>query len=388
MSKDILAYPQQLVHENGAKAGILMHVTQHLPDIPQMPMVVSRIGEGAESFLARVDQARIGWPRLLRSSAIAELYGYEGDFPTYFIDSFEEGHNRARWNPHNYSMYRNQDYFDRELREMYEKVRASSVIVGAYRGVPLPDEINVIAVQKSPSKYTGTYIKHPNREDYYVIALTDTASMDRNNLFYNPIRSNFESGPKGISELSGLSSGNLSLTDKIRTDLEEVISWHDRIATLSDMDPDWAYQVEFGIDPPNLYQVRPFKPYEFATHRVTPVTKWPHPSLVVGVTNEKGLIVRVEKESDWASNQPVNDNGVPSLFYGELRECWQSDRLTNLQAAVLDGAFGLLAHSDVRTIRRSQVAVMSLLSPWSSILNHRDFVRVISDGYNAEFRDS
>ena len=147
MSKDRLVYPQQIVHENGAKAGLLMHVAQHASDIPQLPFVVSRIGEQVESVLSRANQAGIGWPRLFRSSAVAELYGYEGDFPTKFVRSFEEGHAEVAWNPNNYGMYRNQEYFDRELRMMYNQIRASSVPMRIYRGDPtLPDEINVIVV--------------------------------------------------------------------------------------------------------------------------------------------------------------------------------------------------------------------------------------------------
>lgn len=71
-------YPHELVHRYGAKAGILIYVAEHLPDIPQAPMVVSEIGESADSLLARADAKGIGWPRLFRSSAEAELLGYEG----------------------------------------------------------------------------------------------------------------------------------------------------------------------------------------------------------------------------------------------------------------------------------------------------------------------
>lgn len=390
MSKDRLIYPKQIVHENGAKAGLLMHVARHAPDIPQLPFVVSTIGERVESILSRADQSGIGWPRLFRSSAVAELHGYEGEFPTKLVRSFEDGHAEVAWNSNNHGMYRNQDYFDRELRNLYNQIRGSSVAMRYYRGDPsLPDEINVIVVQESPSKYVGTYVKHPNREDYYVGAITDARTISPEGKVWgdNPQRSNFDyTSAAGVDHMQDFSRENVDLTNKVKKDLETVVSWHDRIVGLPDMDQDWTYQIEFGVDPPLLYQVRPFKAKQLAGHQVEAPTR-PDKTLVIGVTDEEGLVLKVHaREGIKDPHEVQNKEGHPALYSGELRGSWYSDRLLNMQAAVLGSASGLLAHNDVRIIRRSQVTVLFAgYTPWDLPLKDGEKVKVISDGKNVKF---
>lgn len=89
---EVPRYPKDMVHRCGAKAGLLLHVREHLSHIPQARMIVSDIGESTDDLLARADASDIRYPRLFRSSAVAELVGYEGDFPTIEIDDFETGH--------------------------------------------------------------------------------------------------------------------------------------------------------------------------------------------------------------------------------------------------------------------------------------------------------
>ena len=83
-----MIYPQELVHRYGAKAGMLMYVRERLPDIPQVDMIVKTPEEPINDALKRADRTRILWPRIFRSSAIAELQGYEGEFPTRVVEGF------------------------------------------------------------------------------------------------------------------------------------------------------------------------------------------------------------------------------------------------------------------------------------------------------------
>lgn len=163
-----LRYPKELVHRFGAKAGILMYVAQMLPDIPQAKMIVSEIGEPTEALLRRADVAGIGRPRMFRSSAFVELAGYEGDFRT--LDSSVQ-------------------YLDEPT--MVEFVRRSTE---SFRdGDPtLPEEINVIIAEKSPSRLGGTYIKLPNQDDQYLVSAVDLRSSDESlrdiyDYLYSPV---------------------------------------------------------------------------------------------------------------------------------------------------------------------------------------------------------
>ena len=84
-----MRYPKKLVEQNGAKAGILMYVENELPDIPQRRMIVKSLDESIDNFLERADASSISYPRLFRSSAIQELWGFEGDFLTELVENFE-----------------------------------------------------------------------------------------------------------------------------------------------------------------------------------------------------------------------------------------------------------------------------------------------------------
>jgi|SRR3989344_213365 len=382
-----LKYPRELVHRYGAKAGLLMYVAQELPDIPQMPMVVSEIGEPAEELLGRAALAGIGWPRFFRSSAVVELDGYEGDFPTEEVEAFEVGHERVSWNKNNFSLFRNQEYFDTYIQKLIGKIKVSPqglAIQG--KGNGLPDEINVIIVERSPSNYFGTYIKHPNQDDSYLIALTDssTESFPRQSAD-NPSRSAFTyTSDNGVTQLKRYSIH--SFDDPIVVEnLTAVSKWHDRIAALPEMDPSWTYQIEFGIDPPMLYQVRPFKPVAKAGFRVKGNTDdgRDHP-LVIGVTPPKGVVVRVERDpaDRLRDDKPVNIDQQPSLLFEDLIYSRWLEDVTNGKVNIFYRAYGFLAHGDIKAMRHTDVTMLYPSLPFNLPLKQDDWVRVLSDGNN------
>jgi len=61
----------------------------------------------------------------------------------------------------------------------------------------------------------------------------------------------------GVEECEDISDKAKS---RIPDEIIEVVSWHDMIASLPEMDDGWSWQIEFGLDPVCLYQVRPFRP--------------------------------------------------------------------------------------------------------------------------------
>ena len=54
-----MIYPEKYVHEYGAKAGLLMYIKEHLPYIPQMPMVVKRPTDNIGDILSQADDENI-----------------------------------------------------------------------------------------------------------------------------------------------------------------------------------------------------------------------------------------------------------------------------------------------------------------------------------------
>jgi len=173
--------------------------------------------------------------------------------------------------------------------------------------------------------------------------------------------------------------------EKIGKDLEVVVGWHDRIAGLPEMDSKWTYQLEFGIDPVCLYQVRAFKKIEKASFIVPPNETY-EDALVIGVTPPQGIDVRVETDlrGRYSDEMPINPDNNPSLLLSELRSATYIDKLRNHQANILyDSIAGLLSHSDVKAIRQASVTAIFHLSPHLDI-EQGDWVNVKSDGENME----
>lgn len=374
-------YPAELVEKYGAKAGILIYIAERLPDIPQAPMVVNELGETTESLLARADNVGIKWPRLFRSSAVAELTGYEGSFPTRRVLSYEEGHAVVSRNPNNYSLYRNSEYFERGIKKEIDQVRYSPLrIKEAGEGQDLPDEINVIIAEQSPSLFIGTYIKHPNKEGVFLTTITSKSTIDTN----DADRTSFSISVGGVRELERYSLHHFG-GEELEKQLAEVASWHDRIASLSDMDPSWSWQIEFGVDPVCLFQVRPFKPMKRPTFTLKPSSgeKYSEKPIVIGTTSSPGLVLRVVDEN----TDPTTTTNEDCLYMGYLRGSWRAEEFRNLKANILTMPYGFLQHNDVRVMR---IAEVSVLTPSTSDLPEMgagDQVRIISDGERVEIRN-
>lgn len=374
-----IRFPVEKVRRYGAKAGMLMYIADKLPHIPQVPMIVSEIGETHESILSRADQAGIGWPRLFRSSAEAELIGFEGDFRTVRVDGFQEGHDQVKWNPSNYSMYRNEEYFSRGLKEQLDIVRYSSIsLKEEFPQYSLPDEINVIVTEKAKSRFIGSYIKHPNREGIFLVTITESETIDGR----NPVRSSYEINNDNEVRKLGSYLNFIPDEDAITEGLIEVANWHDQIASLPDIDPLWSYQVEFGIDPSFIFQFRPFKKLEKPSFKLKPDPDHPYEQLlpvVIGTTSEDGMILRVV-DSDTAKTDE------PCVYVDDMIMAWQNRRFPNLKASLLVDSHGFLQHGDVQAMRRSQVALLVPQSEyrWTKGLKSGDQVKIRSDGRRIE----
>ncbi len=331
-----LRYPEDLVHRFGAKAGILKYVAEMLPGIPQAKMIVSEIGESTESVLRRAEVAKIGRPRLFRSSAKAELRGYEGSFRT--LDSSE--------------LLVPEDFLIDSVRRSTKRFIA--------KDPALPEEINVIIAEKSSSSLVGTSIRLPNQDDAYLMSAADRGERDlsrrREDYLYDP--------DDGIRTLTDYSDGQvLKHSSEINSGLLEVISWHDRIAQLPLMDKTWSYQIEFGLDPLCLFQVRPFLPLEKAGFTLPPKIEQQSPlqSVVIGTTPPEGIRLRVVGRSHM--NSSIHKEYGPEddlLFTGDFKDIYDADEFPrpNLRAFFLSRPKGLLVHENISFMRNADVTVL------------------------------
>ena len=312
-----MKYPQDFVHRYGAKAGILMYVANELPHIPQAKMIVKTPHETAEEALRRADEAGIGMSRLYRSSAVEELFGYEGDFIT-------EG-----------PVLR----LHTDEREAIESVETSTKYLKELGHTHLPDRINVIIAEESPSRYTGRLIKHPNRDDFFIMSYM--VASDEEFADYAVLTST----PFGIKPLE-VFSADFGIGVQELGDLQRVVEWYNQIVRLPLMDQDWTYQIEFGINPPCLYQVRPFRQQQIAGFKLQNYSIFERfgTPLVFGVTSEEGIDFRVytEKHLDENFGLELGNN----LYVGDLRNAGFLDDIYD--GAIFYNSDGILQHHDIK----------------------------------------
>ena len=387
--KSLPRYPAGLVHKYGAKAGILKHVKKHLPAIPQVDSIVKLPEESVDAALERADKERILWPRMFRSSSVFELMvGSEGVFPSKWLDGFKEGKAKIQ-NPTYRGPYSSPETFEHFVRYTIQDIAFAPKNLKEHEPGEhddLPDVIPVIIAEKSPSSITGTFVKHPNQEGVYIISASVAESLDG----WDPQHSTYiYRAGEGVKQFKYFTRGGVEecedISDKakarIHDEISQVVSWHDMIASLPEMDDQWSWQIEFGLDPVCLYQVRPFKPLEKADFVIADPTHLDLPVLVFGVT--KGIDLRVERNVwERSKDQKINPEKKQSLLFDDLRSARHCDLVQNLQANILHSAHGMLAHDDIRAMRVAQVTVLCGGSANLFDLEQGQIVNLVSDGKN------
>lgn len=387
MTEQLPRYPKDLVHKYGAKAGILKHVKKHLPQIPQADSIVKLPEESADDALGRADKEGILWPRIFRSSAVFELYvGSEGMFPTKMLDGFKEGKAKIQ-NPTYRGPYSSPEFFEQFVRFQIQDIATAPKQLKEYEPGEyddLPDAIPVIIAEKSPSSITGTFVKHPNQDGVYIISATAAESLEGK----DPLRSTYiYRVGEGVKPLKYFTQGRLEMEGSIparararlHDEIFEVVSWHDLIASLPEMDDGWSWQIEFGLDPVCLYQVRPFKPLEKADFAIADPTNPEISVLVFGVT--KGVDLRVETNVwERSRDEEINPENRPSLLFDRLRSARHCDYVPNLQANILYSPVGILAHDDIRAMRMAQLTVLYAGPPKGLGFGQGDLVSLAADG--------
>lgn len=363
-------YPVELVHRYGAKAGVLLYVAQHLPEIPQAKMVVNEPGESTEDFANRVRVFKhLEYPTvLIRSSAVEELDGFEGVFPTKAV--------HGGW----------------DLEETISLVKNSPRELKTSGKLPhdFPDEISVIAAEKSPSRFAGTMVKHPNQDRIFMLTITDSGTININYPEQGARRRCSAIYNADSQQVSHFGRGTLPVPiEELLDEIGIVAGWHDRINHLPEMDPNWTYQMEFGVDPLCLYQFRLFKPIKIADFTLPPIKNTTGlTDIVIGATDRTGINLlpkRWHKPFVYAdyyiAEEEFRASPLPILVCTDLRDCAWLAEIATIKGYFLDQAAGFLAHSDISAIRASEIAVLSSsFVPWEYAVVENQPVNIVSDG--------
>lgn len=127
------------------------------------------------------------------------------------------------------------------------------------------------------------------------------------------------------------------------------------------MDPNWSYQIEFGLEPLCLYQVRPFRPIEKAGFMVErPEVFRGVVPIVIGTTSAESELLRVVTYPlrGHKDLEGINPNGEQLLFHAGLPNAHFAESLDSLRVLVLSNRHGLLSHGGIKQMRKAPVAVL------------------------------
>ena len=282
-----MIYPEKYVHEYGAKAGLLMYIKEHLPYIPQMPMVVKRPTDNIDDILSQADDENIGWPRLFRSSTLEELYGFEGFFPTTKADKnelrFVRGEEITR--------------FCKNLDEFNHYAKKEIMVIQNFLSKNMP----VIITEQHQGELNGVLVEHPNQKGVLYMRTSYYAGGYNNR--HHAVFQYADGKVQPMESFSVVMNRDYeNWMPTLIAQLQNVASWYNEIKALPEIDKEYSWQIEFGIDPAKkmempecIFQFKPFRKKQFAEYTI-PKSRGAEELIVFGITPEYGIEIKVKKD--------------------------------------------------------------------------------------------
>lgn len=359
----------QLIEKVGGKAAGLLWIQKHLPDIPTVRMVVAPPGADIEEIISVAKLQGLKFPWIVRTSTpFDNLPGYEDYFPTIIVKTHDEN-----------------------LKQSIKDIKQSPQL----RGVTEFEEATTIVAEYSSSTFNGTAIQHPHTDDYLMASLaTKPVHEDKTHAFF--YIDNF-----GVyrSKLLSLAGNNFSIPQRVDDQLPKIRSVFEMIQTLPGIDKNMTFQLEFGLEPYMIYQMRDFLPkakasFQLANTHLSPSHKDFRP-MVFGITPEEGIVVKVlDSENnnfgEFEAEVGLLSDPIAVMSRVSLVQYVNVERQVNL----FTFGFGMLQHSDVRAIRTTPLNVFNH-SPYYGVIpdgtdegldiHSGDLIRIKSDGMNVIF---
>ena len=267
---------QTAIKQYGGKGAILNYVRESIPGLSIPNYFIKEHNHSFNDVLS--DFKSLKKPVIVRSSSPFEYEDFEGIFESVKnVDS------------------------ENELRYAIEAVERSAMSERAQKyaeinGFDIGEDMNVIIQEQSDSNYNGAIMRHPNDPDKIFIArYIGEGSYSKK---YALMTYNVRTGVSEKLESMGMSE----IDDK---EAAELIEEYKKIESLTDISDDKVLYVEFGQNPFNFYQARPFKKKEVADFEVKPDysqgAEMIDPDFVFGITPEEGIVypvVRTFGEND------------------------------------------------------------------------------------------
>jgi hypothetical protein len=118
---------------------------------------------------------------------------------------------------------------------------------------PFTPEVHILMQEQSPSPLNGSMLRHPHKKEGYYVQYRNMRDIER---WRNPVSYARQNIPM---EDFFQAESHLGVSED---EVKQAISMFQKLEASGVLEKDWAYQVEFGLEPLMFFQARPFKKIE------------------------------------------------------------------------------------------------------------------------------
>lgn len=353
----------------GGKAAGLLLIQRHCPEIPTPPMIVYPAEMSQIDIYNDVLRSGMTPPLIIRaSSAFDDELGYEDAFPTeLWTDLYSPN---LVW---------------RLIENVATVSKNEAVNVS-------PTNRSIIISPFATSSNPCVLISHPHSQKVLI------AKTEHFPSFQAQFEREFVHREYIVYEKT---NNSIRLLDACTNVEREYLYFRDLVSSLAlsyyqkitsqipGLDKDFVYQMEFGDNPIQIFQIRKFMKKEVLKKEIKGNLR--DVVMVFGVTPPEGILVQVcdvhllpkEKAKNKIS---YRDKTHLQAILCDLRDLSKKDLQGQVNFVV--GLRGIFQHDDIRKIRKTPLTIaldsslLMLSDRGNTIIEDGDFIRVFSDGTN------
>ena len=180
-------------------------------------------------------------------------------------------------------------------------------------------------------------MRHPNNPDIVYINFCRIDEGERDNWLLE-----FDETNRTLTKRSDLDR-------KTNTEIRKLIAFYKQIEA-SGLMPEYALQVEFGLNPLSIYQARPFKKFETADFQLPTDKNGFEPEYIFGITKSEGIVLPIVRSySFWftKTNCPFLTGERPDNSIYDDIEMWNAADMIECLPGISE-----LSSEDIRKSQR------------------------------------
>lgn len=255
---------------------------------------------------------------------------------------------------------------EQELNDAIQLIKATASsdalrMHSADWGQPFTPEVHVLIQEQSRSNIAGSMLRHPHVMDRVDVQYVDKKEYRESDWKpgYSLARYTDDQGLWQSRDDWGITNGQISHAMGIYQDVEDS----------GIIDPNWVYQMEIGLKPFLIYQLRPFK-------RREPAKQFPIPylhkatgpiitsNLVFGITPEEGLalnFVSADSVSFYHGYGLPEKDPYGLILAGRMRESLPARVPCNNLVAYATAGYehSYLEHGEYGLLKRADIGMVS-----------------------------